>query len=135
MFGRVCALREALADERARTETLRQQVAEARQECESWRWAAKQAMGSHDDVLVRRTRERDDAMRNLRLTEDQLGASRARATRYRHAWLSARRRAGAYGEGILRHVGELETYAGWLQQERAASAQLRARLDQPEVAR
>lgn len=69
-------LREALTDEKARTEQLRRRLGDMTEECESWRSNAKSAMGSHEDVLIRRTHERDEARRTLRATEDQLGAAR-----------------------------------------------------------
>jgi hypothetical protein len=40
----------------------------------------------------------------------------AERDRYRSAWQSARFRAQAYGEGILRHVADREFYQGWLKQ-------------------
>lgn len=131
MWGRKA---NRIADLEARLLIVLHQLGEANEERDSWRWAAKQAMGSHDDLVIRRTRERDEAMRNLRGAENQLGASRARAARYRKAWQSARRRADAYGEGILRHVEERDTYAGWLEQEQAATAYLRSKLPPAEVA-
>lgn len=44
-------------------------------------------------------------------------ATRAERDRYRAAWQSARFRAQAYGEGILRHVEDRDTYAGWEKQQ------------------
>jgi hypothetical protein len=41
---------------------------------------------------------------------------RAERDRYRGAWQSARFRAEAYGEGILRVVKDREAYQGWLKQ-------------------
>lgn len=46
--------------------------------------------------------------------------------RYRSAWQSARERAQAYGEGILRITCDRESYQGWLEQEQAVTQQLRA---------
>lgn len=48
--------------------------------------------------------------------------------RYRLAWQSARERAQAYGEGILRITGDRESYQEWLKQEQAATQQLRAKV-------
>lgn len=48
--------------------------------------------------------------------EEQLRGER---DRYRSAWLSARQRAGAYGEGILRHCEDRDTWKGWKQQQEA----------------
>lgn len=45
-------------------------------------------------------------------------AERARA-RYRLAWQSARFRAQAYGEGILRAVDDRDAYKGWMEQAQA----------------
>jgi hypothetical protein len=44
---------------------------------------------------------------------------RTERARYRSAWLSARRRAEAYGEGILRHVEDRDTWKGWMRQQEA----------------
>ncbi|MGW6395441.1 hypothetical protein ACWFR1_34235 [Streptomyces sp. NPDC055103] len=55
--------------------------------------------------------------------------------RLRLAWRSARERAQAYGEGILRHVEERDSYAGWLKQEQAVTQQLRARVAELEAER
>lgn len=46
--------------------------------------------------------------------------------RYRLAWRSARERAQAYGEGILRVVKDRETYQEWLRQAEARLAALPA---------
>ncbi|MCD2461945.1 hypothetical protein MBT42_18385 [Streptomyces sp. MBT42] len=48
--------------------------------------------------------------------------------RLRLAWKSARERAQAYGEGILRHVEERDSYAKWLEQEQGVTLQLRAQV-------
>lgn len=86
---------------------------------------------------------------DLRTTEDQLGEARQQvaqlikrlgeyadrgiangqaAARYRAAWRSARFRAAAYGEGILRHVEERDQWRDWLKQEQAATGAPRAAL-------
>jgi hypothetical protein len=46
--------------------------------------------------------------------------------RYRNAWRSARERAQAYGEGILRVVKDREAYQGWLRQAEEAAARAAA---------
>ncbi|MGV9352334.1 hypothetical protein [Streptomyces misionensis] len=48
--------------------------------------------------------------------------------RYRFAWHSARERAQAYGEGILRVVKDRETYQEWLRQAEEGNAALLRRL-------
>jgi hypothetical protein len=53
-------------------------------------------------------------------------AARAERDRYRAAWQSARFRAQAYGEGILRVVKDREAYQGWLKQAEAENQRLRA---------
>jgi len=73
--------------------------------------------------LQRQLRERDQQIRAL---EDEVAAWRRqgrRADRYRAAWQNARRRAQAYGEGILRHCAERDQVYAWL---RAAEAALAA---------
>lgn len=40
-----------------------------------------------------------------------------RGDRYRLAWQSARQRAQAYGEGILRHVADRDAYKGWMEEQ------------------
>lgn len=45
--------------------------------------------------------------------------ARGERDRFRSAWLSARQRAEAYGEGILRHVEDRDTWKGWAQQQAA----------------
>lgn len=45
--------------------------------------------------------------------------ARRERDRYRSAWLSARQRAEAYGEGILRHVEDRDTWMGWAKQQAA----------------
>ncbi|MFD9070591.1 hypothetical protein [Streptomyces lasiicapitis] len=47
-------------------------------------------------------------------------AVRAERDRYRTAWLSARFRAQAYGEGIERVVEDREAYQGWLREAQEA---------------
>lgn len=42
--------------------------------------------------------------------------------RYRSAWQSARFRAQAYGEGILRHVADRDTWKSWCKQAQAGGA-------------
>jgi hypothetical protein len=73
--------------------------------------------------LQRQLRERDQQIRAL---EDEVAAWRRqgrRADRYRDAWQNARRRAQAYGQGILRHCAERDQVYAWL---RAAEAALTA---------
>lgn len=43
----------------------------------------------------------------------------AQRDRYRSAWQSARQRAQAYGEGILRHVDDRDTWKGWMHEQAA----------------
>ncbi|MEW2164363.1 hypothetical protein AB0912_15425 [Streptomyces sp. NPDC007084] len=50
--------------------------------------------------------------------------------RYRSAWCSARERAQAHGEGILRVVGDREEYRKWLRQAEAAAEAYRLALSQ-----
>jgi hypothetical protein len=57
---------------------------------------------------------------------EQLKAER---DRYRTAYHSASFRAEARGEGIVRIVGERESYQGWLKQEQECTQRLRAELD------
>lgn len=63
--------------------------------------------------------------------EDRTGACLARweeeqeNARLRLAWRSARERAQAYGEGILRITGDRESYQQWLKQEQGVTQQLR----------
>ncbi|MFH9368091.1 hypothetical protein ACH4K8_20715 [Streptomyces anulatus] len=69
------------------------------------------------------------------LTSDALDALYDERDRYRVAWQSARQRAEAYGEGIMRLCDDRDTYEGWLEQEQAHSAGLRAALAKSEQGR
>jgi cell division protein FtsB len=66
--------------------------------------------------------------------DDEFVQATAERDRYRLAWQSARERAQAYGEGILRVVKDRESYQQWLKQEQAATEQLRARIAELEKA-
>lgn len=59
----------------------------------------------------------------------ELDAVRGERDRYRTAYHSASFRAEARGEGIVRIVGERESYQGWLKQEQECTQRLRAELD------
>jgi hypothetical protein len=50
----------------------------------------------------------------------------AREERLRLAWQSARERAQAYGEGILQHVADRDTWMGWTKTAEAELSRLRA---------
>lgn len=76
MFGKRRRLAEDLADEKSRNDLLRQQLAETSKERDSWKWAATKTIASHDDLVITRTRERDEARRLLRAAETQLGEAR-----------------------------------------------------------
>lgn len=78
MFGRTRRLTEALADEKARNATLRQQLHDAEQERDSWKWAAKNTISSREDLTVVRTKERDQAVRELTAAEKVIVALRQR---------------------------------------------------------
>lgn len=65
--------------------------------------------------------ELDGASLSLR-EEEQTSA------RLRLAYRSARERAAAYGEGILRVVGDRESYQGWLKEAETAREELTARV-------
>lgn len=121
-------IRRQNADLRARNQVIAFQLNETSKERDSWKWAATRTMPNQGDALIERTRELQAARKTLRETEDQLSQTRRRVLRYRRAWQSARFRASAYGESILRLVEERETYAKWFEQEQAATASLRARL-------
>jgi len=56
---------------------------------------------------------------------ERLKQAEAERDRYRLAWQSARRRAEAYGEGILRHVADRDLWKSWAikQQNRAEKAE------------
>ncbi|MGW1246978.1 hypothetical protein [Streptomyces sp. NPDC002535] len=76
----------------------------------------------------------ESAAEARQLRNDITGACLARYeeerenARLRLAWKSARERAQAYGEGILRHVEERDSYAKWLEQEQGVTLQLRAQV-------
>ncbi|MFB7832063.1 hypothetical protein [Streptomyces sp. NPDC056056] len=76
----------------------------------------------------------ESAAEARQLQDDVTGACLARweeereNARLRLAWKSARERAQAYGEGILRHVEERDSYAKWLEQEQGVTLQLRAQV-------
>ncbi|WP_329047079.1 hypothetical protein [Streptomyces sp. NBC_01422] len=59
----------------------------------------------------------------------------AEVARYRTAWKSARFRASAYSEGIMRLCDDRDAYQGWMEQEQAHSAGLRAKLAKSEQGR
>jgi len=73
------------------------------------------------------------------LRNDLTGACLARweeeqdSARLRLAWRSARERAAAYGEGILRTVEDRESYQGWLKEAEAEVQRLRARVAELEA--
>ncbi|MFH8380665.1 hypothetical protein ACH4E7_06945 [Kitasatospora sp. NPDC018058] len=72
----------------------------------------------------------------LRAAEDELGRWRRqgrRADRYRAAWLSARQRAEAYGEGILQRCEDRDTVYSWLRTAQAATATAVDRAEQVEA--
>lgn len=83
MWGRTRRLREALADEKARTTLLRQLLADASEECASWKAQAAPAARIADQ-LITCTRERDTAQRELTATADDLRDARKRLTAYGH---------------------------------------------------
>lgn len=94
MFATKRRLRERLADEKARTSLLRQQLKDTAEERDSWKWAAGRLDQSRDDLIIRRTRERDQAIRELKATRDDLAAARQRlADRTRPATQPARTEA------------------------------------------
>ncbi|MFC9700868.1 hypothetical protein ACFTWD_09275 [Streptomyces sp. NPDC056943] len=78
----------------------------------------------------------ESAAEARQLRDDVTGACLARYeeeqenARLRLAWKSARERAQAYGEGILRHVEERDSYAKWLEQEQGVTQQLRVQVDE-----
>jgi hypothetical protein len=77
MFGATTRrLREALANEKTCTTHLRGRLHDTDLERDSWKWAAQQTTSSQADLLITRTRERDEARSSLRATEDQLAAAR-----------------------------------------------------------
>jgi len=92
-----------------------------------------------DSACLLQSPETADEARQLR--DDVAGACLARweeeqeNARLRLAWRSARERAQAYGEGILRVVADREAYQGWLKQEQAVTQQLRARVAKLEAER
>lgn len=62
------------------------------------------------------------------LTNDALDQLYAERDRYRAAWQSAAFRAEARGESIERLCDDRDSYKGWMEQEQAHSAALRARV-------
>ncbi|MFF7308109.1 hypothetical protein [Streptomyces sp. NPDC008137] len=58
--------------------------------------------------------------------DDKYVQATAERDRFRLAWKSARERAQAYGEGILRVVKDRESYQQWLKQAEARVAELEA---------
>ncbi|MBR8638693.1 hypothetical protein KEF29_03610 [Streptomyces tuirus] len=80
----------------------------------------------------------DDKVRRLdqqAKDDDEYIQVLAERDRYRLAWLSARERAQAYDEGILRVVKDRESYQGWLKQEQAFTQHLQARIAELEAER
>lgn len=71
-------------------------------------------------------------LRNVTLAANDMAREikqlKAERDRYRLAWQSARFRAQAYGEGIVRITGDRESYQGWLKQEQAETQRLRTEL-------
>ncbi|MFF0777034.1 hypothetical protein [Streptomyces sp. NPDC003720] len=61
---------------------------------------------------------------NLRAVNAGWDAARTERDRYRLAWQSARQRAQAYGEGILRVVKDREAWQGWCKTAEARVAEL-----------
>lgn len=60
------------------------------------------------------------------MTSDQLDALYEERDRYRSAWQSARFRAGAHREGVLRLCDDRDSWKGWTQAAEAAVARVRA---------
>lgn len=94
-----------------------------------------------------RTQGMADRILNLERQAKQrpgdVAAEQATAARYRDAWKSARERAAAHAEGVLRLVADRDTWKDMFHQEQEATAALRAsgdtelrrRLDRSEAAR
>src|SRR5690348_6442396 len=66
MFGsKKRHLRADLAFEQHRNNLLRKQLAEKTTECASWKRRSQVTSSDHADLVIERTRERDDAVREL----------------------------------------------------------------------
>lgn len=72
----------------------------------------------------------DGVLAFAKLGREKVLAVTAERDRYRSAWLSARQRAEAYGEGILRHVEDRDTWKGWEKEQAARTQQAEAELGQ-----
>ncbi len=117
-----------IADLEARNAILVHQVADLRETANAWEWAAHR----EGALVAQQDRQRRIARAGV---QRALATANTRTARYRTAWQSARQRAEAYGEGILRHVAERDDYHNWLHQEQAATAALRKRLAKSEQGR
>ena len=67
-------------------------------------------------TIARLGRKVDSLKSELKRSDDEYEAVVGERARYRLAWQSARERAQAYGEGILRVVEDRESYQGWLKE-------------------
>jgi cell division protein ZapA (FtsZ GTPase activity inhibitor) len=125
---------QALSDERLAE--IREHVAETK----NWslgNLAARDLLAEVQRLNEQVERLKDDRVRLLdqqAKDDDEYVQATAQRDRYRLAWTSARERAQAYGEGILRVVKDRESYQGWLKQEQAATQQLKARIAELESA-
>jgi hypothetical protein len=78
--------------------------------------------------------ERDKLAHELDGASLSLWEEEQTTARLRLAYRSARERAAAYGEGILRVVGDRESYQGWLKDAEAERDQLKKRVAELEAA-
>lgn len=69
-------LRQQLADARAQIRTLVDERDDARADLAARRWTNRLLSSDRAETVLALTRERDDAIRRLRATEDQLAAAR-----------------------------------------------------------
>lgn len=71
-------LADDLAELRTKYAAIRQQLTETKLERDAARWEVGHLGSSQADLVITRTRERDQARRDLRDTETQLGQARQR---------------------------------------------------------
>ncbi|MFE7233984.1 hypothetical protein ACFVAF_25610 [Streptomyces sp. NPDC057596] len=96
--------------------------------------AAVRAERDQAQARVEELEDRNGCLLDQQAKDDaEFAEALAERDRYRLAWQSASFRAEARGEGILRIVKDREAYQKWLEQEQAATQQLRTRVAELEA--
>ncbi len=104
MWGRK---RPSRADLDARNQILLQQNADLTEERDSWKWAATHMAGSHENTLIRRTRERDQARRELHEARQENAVRTGKQVEYSNRAVGNMRRLARALRACARYRAEL----------------------------